>query len=56
MGLAREHWKIESIHWFLDVNFPEDDCRFLSENAKQATEFERKVQAGEVVSLYDLTD
>lgn len=33
MVLAREHWKIESFHWLLDVTFSEDSCRFLSENA-----------------------
>ncbi len=30
MALAREHWKIESMHWLLDVTFSEDTCRFLS--------------------------
>lgn len=35
MALAREHWKIESMHWLLDVTFSEDDCRFLSENARR---------------------
>ena len=24
---VREHWGIESMHWVLDVNFREDDCR-----------------------------
>ena len=33
MALAREHWKIESFHWLLDVTFSEDSCRFLNENA-----------------------
>ena len=36
MELAREHWKIESMHWILDVTFSEDDCRFLSENAHKS--------------------
>lgn len=31
--IAREHWNIESMHWFLDVVFSEDASRFLSENA-----------------------
>ena len=30
---VREHWKIESMHWLLDVTFSEDESRFLSENA-----------------------
>lgn len=32
MMIAREHWKIESMHWMLDVTFSEDDCRFFDEN------------------------
>ena len=33
LGAVREHWKIESMHWLLDVTFSEDESRFLSENA-----------------------
>lgn len=42
MFLAREHWKIESMHWLLDVTFSEDDCRFLSENAHKTMNALRK--------------
>lgn len=42
MALAREHWKIESMHWLLDVTFSEDDCRFLSENAHETMNALRK--------------
>jgi len=28
MELAREQWKIESMHWLLDGTFSEDTCRF----------------------------
>ena len=42
MALAREHWKIESMHWILDVTFSEDDCRFLSENAHKTMNALRK--------------
>ena len=42
MELAREHWKIESMHWLLDVTFSEDDCRFLSENAHKTMNALRK--------------
>ncbi len=31
--LSREHWKIESMHWMLDVVLSEDKCRFWNENA-----------------------
>lgn len=26
LEITREHWKIESLHWMLDVVFSEDDC------------------------------
>ena len=42
MDLAREHWKIESMHWMLDVTFSEYSCRFLSENAHKTSNFLRK--------------
>jgi predicted transposase YbfD/YdcC len=32
LKITREHWKIESMHWLLDVVFSEDDCEILSEN------------------------
>lgn len=31
--IAREHWRIESMHWVLDVLFSEDDVKYYSENA-----------------------
>lgn len=42
MRMVREHWKIESLHWMLDVTFSEDHCRFLSENAHQTLNAMRK--------------
>lgn len=42
MVLAREHWKIESMHWLLDVTFSEDDCRFLTENTHRTMNALRK--------------
>ena len=42
MALAREHWKVESMHWLLDVTFSEDACRFLSENAHRTLNALRK--------------
>ena len=42
MELAREHWKIESMHWLLNVTFSEDDCHFLSENAHKSMNALRK--------------
>jgi len=35
MKYARNHWKIESMHWILDVNFKEDDCPVRSENTQK---------------------
>ncbi|MDR3239596.1 MAG: hypothetical protein LBT44_05865, partial [Clostridiales bacterium] len=31
----REHWKVESMHWMLDVVFSEDECMILSENGQK---------------------
>lgn len=42
MEIAREHWKIESLHWLLDVTFSEDNCRFLEENAHKTLNALRK--------------
>jgi predicted transposase YbfD/YdcC len=42
METAREHWKIESLHWMLDVVFSEDDCRVQSENAHNTLNAFRK--------------
>lgn len=42
MEIAREHWKIESMHWMLDVVFSEDDSHFLSENAHKTLNSMRK--------------
>ena len=29
----RAHWGVESMHWMLDVNFRDDDCRIRKKNA-----------------------
>jgi len=42
MKFAREHWKIESLHWMLDVTFSEDDRHFLSESAHKTLNAMRK--------------
>ena len=42
MALAREHWKIESMHWLLDVTFSEDKSRLLCENANRTMNALRK--------------
>ncbi len=42
MMLAREHWKIESTHWMLDVTFSEDECHFLSESVHKSLDAMRK--------------
>jgi len=40
--IIREHWKIESMHWMLDVVFSEDNCRFCSESAHKPLNVIRK--------------
>lgn len=42
MEIAREHWKIESMHWLLDVTFSEDQCQLLEENAHKTLNSLRK--------------
>jgi predicted transposase YbfD/YdcC len=32
LRIVREHWKIESMHWILDVVFSEDKCALVSVN------------------------
>lgn len=41
--ITREHWKIESMHWLLDVVFSEDDCKILSENGLKTLNIFRKL-------------
>jgi predicted transposase YbfD/YdcC len=43
LSIAREHWKIESLHWLLDVIFSEDDCDILSENGHKTLNILRKL-------------
>ena len=43
LELSREHWKIESMHWLLDVVFSEDDCRILSPNGQKTMNVFRKI-------------
>jgi len=43
MNISREHWKIESLHWMLDVVFSEDDCKILSENGHKTLNSFRKL-------------
>lgn len=43
LHICREHWKIESMHWLLDVTFSEDACRLLSENGQKTLNILRKL-------------
>lgn len=42
LEIVREHWKIESMHWQLDVVFGEDDCRIFSKNGQENMNIFRK--------------
>lgn len=42
LKITREHWKIESMHWLLDVVFSEDECAIVSENTKYTTKTARQ--------------
>jgi predicted transposase YbfD/YdcC len=43
LRITREHWKIESMHWLLDVVFSEDECELLSENGHKTLNILRKL-------------
>lgn len=43
LNISREHWKIESLHWMLDVVFSEDSCRLETENAHITLNLFRKL-------------
>jgi predicted transposase YbfD/YdcC len=42
LNIVRSHWKIESMHWLLDVVFNEDQCGILSENGQKTLNIFRK--------------
>lgn len=43
MKYARNHWRIESMHWILDVNFKKDECPIKSENTQRTLNTTRKL-------------
>ena len=43
LKIVRDHWKIESLHWQLDVVFSEDDCRRMSKNGQKSMNIFRKI-------------
>jgi predicted transposase YbfD/YdcC len=43
LKITREHWKIESLHWMLDVVFSEDDCRLQSDDGQKSLNAFRKL-------------
>jgi predicted transposase YbfD/YdcC len=43
LNIVREHWKIESLHWMLDVVFSEDECTLYSENSQKTLNILRKL-------------
>lgn len=43
LEIVRKHWRIESMHWQLDMTFNEDNCRILSENGQKSLNMFRKI-------------
>ena len=43
MEITRHHWKIESMHWMLDVVFSEDECILQNEEAQLTMNSFRKL-------------
>ena len=42
LSIVPSHWKIESLHWMLDVDYGEDGCRLLSASGHQIMNILRK--------------
>lgn len=42
LDIVRKHWRIESLHWQLDMVFNEDGCRVISENGQKSLNMFRK--------------
>ena len=43
LEIVREHWKVEVLHFLLDVVFSEDDCRILNSNGQKTLNAFRKL-------------
>jgi len=43
LHITRQHWRIESMHWMLDVVWNEDSCGLLSENGHKTLNIFRKL-------------
>jgi predicted transposase YbfD/YdcC len=43
LQVVREHWKIESLHWLLDVVFTEDDCNLKNDEGQRTLNGFRKL-------------
>jgi predicted transposase YbfD/YdcC len=43
LDIVRSHWKIECMHWCLDVIFSEDECRILSLDGQKTLNAFRKL-------------
>ena len=43
LHISRAHWMIESLHWMLDEDYAEDECRLMSENGHQTLDAFRKL-------------
>lgn len=40
--IIKDHWKVETMHWYLDVTFREDDCTVSNTNAVENLNIFRK--------------
>lgn len=41
-AIIKSHWKVETMHWYLDVTFREDDCTVSNTNAVENLNIFRK--------------
>lgn len=52
---ARDEWSVETMHWFLDVHFGEDNCRVQDENVQKVLNIIRKIVINSIRLFKDKT-
>jgi predicted transposase YbfD/YdcC len=56
LARVRSEWKVESMHWLLDVHFDEDHTRTFNENTQKNLNIIRKIALNLISDFKKLTD
>lgn len=48
---TRNEWRVESMHWLLDINFREDDCRLNNDSSQKNLNALRKLSLN-IINIY----